>query len=164
MTMRILCSTLLLAGVGVYAADPPAMKEGLWSIHTVSVDQPGNNKTEGTVKLCRSHAYDERIRTMAAQKSAKTCKTISENSTGGTTTTETECTVASSVLKTKGTVTFSGDSAHSETHTTYTPAMYGTSESTMVMDQKYLGACPAGVEPGDRIGPDGKVSHAQKKQ
>lgn len=163
MKKRILCSTLWFAAGGVYAADPPAMTEGLWTIHTVTTDQPGNKRTEGTQKLCRSHAYDERVRAMAAQQSAKRCKTISENSSGGMTTTETQCTVGTSVLKTKAVVTFNGDSAHSETHTTYTPAAYGTSESTMVMDQKYAGPCPAGVQPGDRIGPDGKVIHAPKQ-
>jgi hypothetical protein len=163
MKMRLLCSTLLIAGGGAFGADQPALKEGLWSIHTVSVDQPGNKKTDGTVKLCRNHAYDERVRALAAQQSAKTCKTISETITGGTRTTETECTVGNSVLKTKAVATISGDAAHSETHTTYTPAAYGTSETTMVMDQKYAGACPAGVEPGDRISADGKVSHASKR-
>jgi hypothetical protein len=164
MMKRILCSTLLLAVEGIYAADPPAMKEGLWSIHTVSTDQPGNKKTEGTRLICRNHAYDERVRAMAAQKSAATCKTINENSSGGTITTETQCSVGGSVLRTKGTVTFSDDTAHSETHTIYTPAMYGASETMMVMDQKYVGACPAGVEPGDTIGADGKVIHASKRQ
>lgn len=159
---RILCSVLLLAAA--YAADPPAMKEGLWSIHTVSIDQPGNKRTEGTVSLCRNHAYDERVRAMGVQQSAKRCKTNSESITGGTITTENECTVGSSVLKTKTVATLNGDTAHSEAHTTYTPAMYGTSESTIVMDQKYVGACPAGVEPGDRIGSDGKIQHASKRQ
>jgi Protein of unknown function (DUF3617) len=157
----ILCSALLVAGV--YAADAPPMKEGLWSIHTVSVDQPGNKKTDGMRSICRNHAYDERVRAMAAQHAAKSCKTISENSVGGTTTTETQCSVGGSVVRTKATVTFSGDTAHSETHSTYTPAMYGMSETTMVMDQKYVGACPAGVEPGDFIGADGKVTHTARR-
>jgi hypothetical protein len=161
--MKRILSTLLLAGVG-FAADPPSMKEGLWSIHMVSVDQPGNTKTDTTDKLCRSHAYDERVRAIAAQQSAKSsCKTISETTVGGTTTTENQCTVGKSVLKTKGVANINGDSAHSETHTTYTPPMYGATETTMVIDQKYLGACPAGVEPGDRIGADGQVRHAKQR-
>lgn len=162
MKRRLLCSTLLIYG-GMLAADAP-MKEGLWSIHTVSTDQPGNNKTDSTVKLCRNHAYDDRVRTLANEQSTKSSCKISENTSGNTTTSETECAVAKSVLKTKGTVTIVGDTAHSESHTTYTPAMYGTSETTMVMDQKYLGPCPAGVEPGDRISADGKVQHTAPKQ
>jgi len=161
---KLLYPALFLAIECMYAADPPAMEEGLWSIHTVSIDQPTNHKTDGNQSLCHNHAYDDRVRALAAQQSMKSsCKTVSENSTGGTTTTETKCTVAGSVLDTKAVVTFNGDSAHSETHTTYTPAMYGTSETTMVMDQKYMGACPAGVEPGDRVGADGKIIHRTSK-
>jgi hypothetical protein len=32
-------------------------------------------------------------------------------------------------------------------------------DSTMTMDQKYLGSCPAGVQPGDLTSADGKVTH-----
>jgi hypothetical protein len=57
----------------------------------------------------------------------------------------------------------SGDTAaHSETRATYTPPMYGLTETTMVMDQKYVGACPAGVGPGDTIEAGGKVIHHSK--
>jgi hypothetical protein len=157
---KLLYPALFLAIECVYAADPPPMKEGLWSIHTVSTDQPGNKKTEGTRSICRNHAYDERVRAMAAQKSAATCKTLSEHSAGGTITTETQCSAGGSILKTKGVVTMSGDAAaHSETSTTYTPALYGTSETTMVMDQKFVGACPAGMEPGDTMDANGKIAH-----
>lgn len=75
-------------------------------------------------------------------------------------TTETQCSAGGSVLKTKAVVTMSGDgAAHSETTTTYTPALYGTSETTMIMDQKFMGACPAGMEPGDMMDASGKISH-----
>jgi hypothetical protein len=52
--------------------------------------------------------------------------------------------------------------SHSETHTTYTPALAGTAESTMIMDQKYVGGCPAGIQPGDRIAANGTVNHLWK--
>jgi len=64
------------------------------------------------------------------------------------------------VIDSKGTTTFVGDTAaHSETHSTNTAAMYGVSETIQVMDQKYVGSCPAGAQPGDRTGADGRVSH-----
>jgi hypothetical protein len=30
------------------AANPPDVKEGLWSVHTQSIDNPGDKKREGT--------------------------------------------------------------------------------------------------------------------
>ena len=72
-------------------------------------------------------------------------------------------TIGGTVLDTKGTVVFQGDtSAHGEDHTTYTPAMNGISESTMIQDQKYVGSCPAGQQPGDITNADGRVIHTWK--
>jgi hypothetical protein len=93
----------------------------------------------------------------------KGCKVASENLTGGTYTVETECNVQGSAIKSKGTTTYQGDTAfHLETHAAYTPALMGVGETTVIVDQKYLGACPAGIEPGDRIAEDGTVTHTWK--
>jgi len=155
---------MLLAGVSLivvlYAADTPAMKEGLWSIHTTSIDNPGNKKSEGTRSICRNHAYDLRVRQQAENKQKQTCKTFTETSAGNTFTTESECNVQGSVIKGKTVTTFSGNSSiHAETHATYTPALFGTAESTLIQDQKYVGACPAGMEPGDFMDASGKITH-----
>jgi hypothetical protein len=156
------CIALSILAVVVCAGAQPPLKEGLWSSHTVTTNQPGNKKTEGARSICRSHAYDEHVREIA-KKAEEKCKTISENSSGQKITTVSECTIGSSVLRTTGTATMSGDiAAHSETRTTYAPPMYGLTETTMVMDQKYVGACPAGVGPGDTIEAGGKVIHHSK--
>jgi len=146
---------ILLIGIAI-AADAPPLKEGFWSLHSVSTDQPSGKKRELTRSICRNHAYDDHVREMA-KKIPATCKTISETSSGGTTTTETECTVQDTVVHSKTAVTTASETAiHMETHTTYTPPLGGMSESTTVMDQTYTGACPDGVEPGDMLTPDGK--------
>jgi hypothetical protein len=153
-----------LAGFSLFAADPPAMKEGLWSIHTISIDNPGNKKSEGTRSICRNHAYDARIRQQTEQKQKQTCKSNSEASSGNTFTAESECSVQNSIIKSKGVTTFNGDSSiHSETHGTYTPALFGVAETTIIMDQKYVGACPAGMQPGDFMSADGKITHVAQR-
>jgi hypothetical protein len=152
-------STLCFIGLAL-AVEPPAMKEGLWSIHTQSIDNPGNVKHESSRKICRSHAYDKEVQAKA--KNLPGCKVLNENLSGGTFTSESECTSGQTVIKTKGTTTFQGDTAtHSETHATYTPALYGVSDTRIIMDQKYLGACPAGTQPGDIIQADGTVTHTR---
>ena len=152
----------LMAGA-VYSLDTPTLKEGLWSIHTESIDQPGNKKTTGDRSLCRSHEYDARVEQMGKEAQAK-CKTIHESTSGGKRDAELECTVAGTVIHTKATTTLTGDTAaHSETHATYTPPLAGMAEMTMIMDQKYVGACPAGVDPGDSISADGKIVKGRKR-
>jgi hypothetical protein len=142
-------------------ADPPQLKEGLWSIHSQTIDNPGNKKTESSSTICRSHAYDQHVQSIA--KDRKGC-TLNESFAGGAYTSEVHCVVAGAAIDTKGTSVYQGDaSTHSESHTTYTPAFAGVSESTMVMDQKYIGSCPAGIQPGDRTAADGKVTHLWKQ-
>lgn len=138
------------------AADAPSLKEGFWSIHSVSTEQPSGKKREVTRSICRSRAYDDYVRERA-KKIPPTCKIVTDSTSGGTTVMETECTVQETTVHGKTTTTITSETAvHSETHTTYTPPLAGMTEMTMVMDQTYTGACPEGVEPGDMIGPDGK--------
>jgi hypothetical protein len=41
--------------------------------------------------------------------------------------------------------------------------MGGITESTTITDQKYIDACPVGVEPGDILGQDGKKVTSWKR-
>jgi Protein of unknown function (DUF3617) len=141
------------------AANAPDMKEGLWSIRIQTIDNPGNKKDDTTSTLCRNHAYDKSVEGLA-NGVKKNCTKYNESFQGGKYSIDSQCTVAGTVIATKGTATYIGDtSAHAENHTGYSPAFYGVSESTMIMDQKYIGNCPAGAQPGDRTTADGKVTH-----
>jgi hypothetical protein len=142
-----------------HAAEPPELKEGLWSIRIQMTNNPGGKKEDSTSRLCRNHAYDKSAINLAKDVK-KNCSKYDENFQGGKYTTDMHCTVAGSAIDTKGTATYSGDtSAHAENHTTYSPAFGGVTESTMIMDQKYVGSCPAGAQPGDRINADGSILH-----
>lgn len=158
----IFAAAALLLPIGIANAQTaPEVKEGLWEIHMQSTDKPGDKKTEGTSTICRNHAYDQHAQALA--KEMKGCTKVSENFHGGKYTLEMHCTVGATVIATKGTSTFQGDTAtHSESHTTYTPAFYGVSETTMIQDQKYIGSCPADMQPGDRKSEDGKITHLWK--
>jgi hypothetical protein len=153
--------TLLLQIGTAGAIDLPPMKEGLWSVQMHTVNNPGNKGTDGAYTLCRNHAFDDSVR--ASAKKIKDCTTLSESFEGGKYASEMRCSVAGTVIQSKGTSIRTGDNAiRSETKSTYTPAMAGITETTMVMDQKYVGACPAGTQPGDRTSPNGTVTHLGK--
>jgi hypothetical protein len=144
-------------------ADPPSLKEGLWSIHTVSTSQPGDKKTVGMRSICRDHAYDDRVRAQAKAQAA-TCKSHTENDSGSKYESESTCVVRGTTIHVKGITTASGANAtHTESSTTYNPAFYGISATTMIMEQKYVGACPVGMEPGDMMEADGRVIHRGKQ-
>jgi hypothetical protein len=163
MKKMLLCvgTTVLLSFAPTYAADRPDVKEGLWSSQTQTIDNPGNKRGGGLMTICRSHAYDQYVKDLAAKLPG--CDKPNENVSGHTITTTLRCTVSNTVIDTKETATFQGDTAvHSETHATYTPPLYGVSESTMIMDQKYLGSCPAEMQPGDMKSADGKIVNSWK--
>ena len=80
---------------------------------------------------------------------------------GGRISVEMHCVVEGTAMNTRGTTTYGVDtSLHSETHITYSPAFGGVSESTTIIDSKYIGNCPAGAQPGDQTNADGTVTHA----
>jgi hypothetical protein len=136
------------------------VKEGLWSIQTRTIDNPGNKQTDSKSTICRNHAYDQHA--LSLTKSLKGC-VVTRSLRDGKYSSKSHCVIAGTVLESEGTVTYRGDtSAHSESHATYTPAMGGVSETTIIVDQKYLGNCPAGAQPGDLTSSDGRVNHLWK--
>lgn len=159
MKRTYLAAFLLLFYGTVRAADAPSMKEGLWSIHTVDTTNPGNKVTESNSTICRSHAYDEHVQ--AESKTVrKNCTTVSDSTQGNKHLTELKCQIAGTTIDTRGTVTILDESnVRSETHATYTPAMGGVTDTTMIQEQKYQGSCPAGQAPGDLTTSSGAVNH-----
>jgi hypothetical protein len=138
------------------AADPPPLKEGLWEIRGQSIANPGGKRTDFTYRLCRNHAYDQAMDALV--KNQKDCTTAFDSLGGGRFTSASRCTVAGTVIESKGTYTYqSSISTRSESSATYTPAFHGKSDETVIQDQTYVGSCPAGMKPGDRISTDGTL-------
>jgi hypothetical protein len=151
----LIAACLLLAAVAhADFPDMPLMKEGLWKIRMVD-SAPGQKPTDNTYTLCRDHAYDQKARDLA-RKFLTACTTNSSSNFGSKRTVVMTCKVAGSTVTSKSTLTFSGDTQfHTETTSTFTPALYGQTQDTMMQDQTFLGACPAGMHPGDRKLADG---------
>ena len=148
--------------VKAYDIEFPQMKEGLWSIHQVTTTNPGNKTMDATETLCRNHAYDEYAHSLSKGRAG--CTVIKEEGGNGAWTLESECKVQASVMHVKANIkSIDANTAHSETHSTMTPPMMGISETTMIQDQKFVGACPAGQAPGDMVMGNGMVMHLWKK-
>jgi Protein of unknown function (DUF3617) len=162
MNKTLIYAAALLGPIGLaYAVDMPQMKEGLWSNHMQTTENPGNKTSETNSTVCRSHAYDLYVQGLA--KNMKGCTLVGETLQGNKYSTKMHCTIAGSVMESSAVASIDGESsAHSETHTTTTPPLYGIAETTIVLDSKYVGSCPAGVEPGDITYANGRVVHGWK--
>lgn len=145
-------AALLLPIVIARAVDFPERQEGLWERHNLTTVNPGNKKTEITSKVCRDHAYDKSV--TVTKPLSKSCTFNLQSLGGGRYSSESRCTINGTVIETKQTFTYQGNtSVHSETHMSYTPALNGRTDQTVILDEKYVGSCPAGMKPGDESTP-----------
>ncbi len=153
--MLIVACAMLLLPIA-RAADPPQLKEGLWEIRGQRIVNPGSRRTEFTYRLCRSHAYDKAMDDLV--KNQKDCTTSFESLGGGRYASASRCTAAGVVIVSRGTYTYeSSTSTRSESTATYVPALHGKTDETLIQDQNYIGSCPAGMNPGDRIDAESKI-------
>lgn len=148
-------AVVLLAALA-RAATPPALKEGLWQVHGEITEKPGNRHSEFAYRLCRNHAFD---RSMDEQiRNVQGCRTSFDSLGRGRFASASRCTVDNVVIDSNGTTVYESDTAtHAESRAHYAPAYRGRTDETLVEDQHYVGPCPAGMQPGDRLMPDGSL-------
>jgi len=128
-----------------HAGDYPNIREGLWTTTTTMADA---KRPPQTGSMCNSTAVMQSV-IDAHKKSDQPCKIVSLNHSGPVYTEQTECTFAGQVRKSTSVTTFTGDTAvHTEMH-------QADGSVTVTSDSKYVGACPAGMVPGDYVGADG---------
>ncbi len=149
-------AALLAALLAACAAGPPSLKPGLWEIRGDSLELPAQQMTQYSYSLCRDHAYDRA--TNAQVKSVKGCTTLEKALGKGKFSSASRCDVAGVTILSTGTSAFKKkSSAHMETHAVYQPALNGKTEETITQDQRYVGKCPAGMKPGERVNAQGFV-------
>ncbi|HEY6456968.1 MAG TPA: DUF3617 family protein [Steroidobacteraceae bacterium] len=148
---------IVAASGGLAAADefkPPPMKDGLWETHTVQT-QAGKNVADMSIKMCQSKEHTQSTQTLSAEmRKRNQCSSVVSQRSGGTTVEETRCAKGPSAgMLIKAIYSHVGDTAaHIEMH-----EQKGSTDDVTVMDLKYLGSCPAGMQAGDMIMSDGKV-------
>ena len=149
-TGQICAAVMLLVPASLaLAAEPPPLREGLWEIRSQTTANPGNRTDEGTFQLCRDHASDKIADSVA--KNAKGFTVSLQSEGGGKYSLASHGTLGGTVITTKGTAVYKGGtSVHSESRTTYSPALDGRTDETTIQDQTYVDRCPDGMKPGDR--------------
>jgi hypothetical protein len=147
MKMPLLPGMLCCACVAAtaHAGDYPNIKEGLWSTSTIIGDA---KRPPQVATMCNSTAVMQSV-IDAHKKGDQPCKITSMTHTGSVYTEQTECTFSGQVRKSTSVTTFTGEtSVHTEIH-------QADGSVAITSDSKYLGACPAGMVPGDFVGADG---------
>jgi hypothetical protein len=146
---------LLLASAIAHADELqlPPLREGLWESHTQQINKA--NKTDSVLKLCRTHEYDQTVKSsmkLAGENTRKLnqCTEKVKRKSANSYSSEMHCAKDGSV--TKVTMTFQGDTSyHMDMH-----LKSGKSDTVMIIDDRYVGACPSDMKPGDAVTGDGK--------
>jgi hypothetical protein len=133
-----------------HAATLPERKPGLWqTTMTMQMTMNGQKMGDNTpiiTGMC-SDAQTDAIEMKKMQGGDGKCQHFSLNGSGDTYTMDGACPnpMGTGTMTTHGTITMEGDTAMHMVSDTHSSSMAGH----MVGDSKWIGACPAGIVPGD---------------
>ena len=140
----LLALPMLYCSAQSMAADYPDVKSGLWS---TTVNMAGQGTATGT--MCMNNDVMKAQADRAKNNPDSPCKVLSENKSGATFTVKSQCTFGGVTHTTTAITTMTGNTAmHAEMSS-------DDGKMHMVSDAKYMGACTAGMVPGDFIDQQG---------
>lgn len=147
-------ATPAAAAVDLSKANPMGSRPGLWEMATTVDGVAVPMKTT----LCVDAALGERMDKMAGQMKADIdCPTRNIRQTATGAAIDQVCTMDGTTMTSQIEVATTADGFHQTVHTRYSPAYMGRTETNMVLDGKWQGACPADMKPGDMRMPGGVV-------
>jgi hypothetical protein len=142
---------LLVCGSGrADEAPAPFLKNGLWQASSTRTS--AGKTTQLSSKTCENHQTQQDSHEMAQtlRKRFQCTMKVSQPS-AGVYVTENRCAAGPNPgAVTKTTEAYKGDSYRIEQH-----RMVCSRDNLMIVEGKYLGACPADMKPGDTVLPDG---------
>jgi hypothetical protein len=137
------------------AQEYPKLKPGHWEL-TMTMTRANNAQPQKST-MCIDEALQKEMMTMGAGMSREMCTRNEFKRDGAKYLGSAECKMGESKIISRSVMTLTGDTAyHTEINATYEPPFMGMKDSQTVLDGKYLGACPAGMAPGDFVGPNGQ--------
>jgi len=144
-TLAIACFSL--AGGGVFAADIPVLKSGLWELSRSTSQQP---EAKRVTEMCLDESVQADMREFGLGVAKELCSKSDRRVEGNRLTIDAVCKLGATTMTAHSVMTFSGNTAyHTDGSATYDPPMLNLSESKSSIDAKWVGECPPGQQPGD---------------
>lgn len=133
------------------AQSMPKMKAGMWENTVISDGTTAKAKGEPTKStMCIDDTVMEQMMKMGQGMAQSMCSKNTSQVSGNKMTGSVECKMGGSTINSTSVTTFNGDSSYrTESKSVYTPPLYGMKENLTVTEAKYVGACKAGMKPGD---------------
>lgn len=146
---KFVSSSLFFGMVSFASADDlPVYKVGLWQSEVKSANMPSQS-----TKMCLDEATQKEMPGMGEnvmKQQGASCTKNEIKKSGSGYSLNTDCNFNGINMKTTGTISGDFNSSITMTMTTVmNPPMMGMDKSVTTVTSKYLGACPAGMNPGD---------------
>jgi hypothetical protein len=156
---RILVAVLSAAlSALVCAQDLPRMKAGLWQSTTVNDMQKAKGAPPQMTSICMDDAVQKQMIQFSQGAMRGMCSRNDLKVTGNTVTGDTVCQMGGSKMVGHSVMTFVSDTAyHTTAQSNFDPPLMGMKASVTTVEGKYMGACPAGMQPGDMKLPNGQI-------
>jgi hypothetical protein len=147
LTASFLLACLIVGPAG--AEDFPPRKPGLWKI---DMSVSGTQKPGHQMQMCIDAATDAEMYKFGMSASRGMCDKQEIARSGSTVTVDSTCKLGESRITTHTVIAYDGDTAYrTEAKSKFDPPMMGRSESTTTQDAKWVGPCPADMQPGDML-------------
>ncbi|HET6376240.1 MAG TPA: DUF3617 family protein [Methylocella sp.] len=128
----------------------PKRKAGLWE---VTERAEGEAAAFPPARVCIDEASEPLLNNINMITSRAHCSSRKTSTIGGVLNIETICEFRNSEVKTRARVTIPNPVRYQiEAQALYTPPLFGQREAIRVQEGKWMGACPAGMNPGDIAG------------
>jgi Protein of unknown function (DUF3617) len=139
-----LIALLALAAGTAAALEVPSPKPGLWEQHVQLSSDGRRGDRSSTARTCMQASVMAESRQLNADYNRKNCTRDETRQAGGEWTVDRVCKVGSSTMTGHEVTRFSGEDAyHTESTVAYDPPFSGQTRKHMIVDAKWVGACPA---------------------
>jgi hypothetical protein len=144
MALSIAALALALTTTVAAAVEAPQPKPGLWEQHVQLASDGRGGDRSSTARTCMEASVMAQTRQISAEYNRKNCSRNETRQDGGQWTVDLVCKVGASTMSGHEVTRFMGDDAyHTESTVAYEPPLSGQSRKHMVIDAKWMGACPA---------------------
>jgi hypothetical protein len=126
------------------------MKAGLWVSSTVNDMQKAKGEPARSTSICMDDAVQKLMVQFSQGAMRGMCSRNDLKVSGNKVIGDTLCEMGGSKMTGHSVMTFISDTAyHTTAQSTFDPPLMGMKGSVTTVEGKYMGACPAGMQPGD---------------
>jgi hypothetical protein len=142
------------AALGASPVDIPTLRPGLWEATTAAPNR--SQPRPAVTRLCIDKTTQRHIFEQLALAMPRMCSRNQYAMRGGRLVTDSSCTLGASTIEGRTETTFFRDTAYrTEVVGWAGPTGRVAQSQKTVIDARHVGACPAGMKPGDMVLPNG---------